>query len=64
MHKDNKAIIIYFFYLFFSFFYLFLVESLSAVTFCSFHAMASSVIYYSIYARQNQTYLFYTSKVL
>ena len=26
----------------------------SAVTFCSFHAMASSVIYYSTHARQNE----------
>ena len=26
--------------------------------------MASSVIYYSTYARQNEIYLFYTSKVL
>ena len=36
----------------------------SAVTFCSFHAMASTVIYYSIYARQNEIYLFNTSNVL
>ena len=35
----------------------------SAVTFCSFHAMASSVIYYSTYAPQNETYLFYTSSI-
>ncbi len=32
------------------------------VTFSSFHAMASCVIYYSTYARQNEIYLFYTSK--
>ncbi len=29
-----------------------------------FYAMASSVIYYSTHARQNEIYLFYTSKVL
>ena len=34
------------------------------MTFCSFQAMASSVIYYSTHARQNEIYLFYTSKVL
>ena len=31
----------------------------SAVTFCSSHAMASSVIYYSTDAQKNEIYLFY-----
>ena len=31
----------------------------SAVTFCSSHAMASSVIYYSTEAQKNEVYLFY-----
>ncbi len=34
------------------------------MTFCSFHAMASSVIYYNTHARQSEIFLFYTSKVL
>ncbi len=34
----------------------------SAVTFCSFHAMASSLMYYSTYAQQNEIYWFYISK--
>ena len=34
------------------------------MTFCSFHAVASSVIYYSTHARENEIYLFYTSKLL
>ena len=36
----------------------------SAVTFCSFHAMTSSVIYYRTHAPQNEIYLFYTSILL
>ena len=31
----------------------------SALTFCSSHAMASSVIYYSTEAQKNEVYLFY-----
>ena len=36
----------------------------SAVTFCSLHALASSVYYYSTYVRKNVIYLFYTSILL
>ena len=35
------------------------IEQSSAVTFCSSHAMASSVIYYSTEAQKNEIYLFY-----
>ncbi len=39
-------------------------EKSSAVTFCSFHAMVLSVIYYNTRAGQNEIYLLHTSKVL
>ena len=35
----------------------------SAVTFCSSHAMASSVIYYSTEAQKSEIYLFYIIKL-
>ena len=35
-----------------------------AVTFCSLHALASSVHYYSTYAQKNVIYFFYTTTLL
>ena len=35
-------------------------DAVECVTFCSSHAMASSVIYYSTDAQKNEIYLFYT----